>query len=93
MRVSEVLMSALPERPDHAVVADLEVDAAEWSGRWAGDDGAGAGFEVAFVAGAVPALLVGFVVDDAAEVGALLAERDDLGVGEAQEDRGVASPG
>ena len=50
---------------------------------------AGAGFEVALVARAVPALLVGLVVDDAAEMGALLAERDDLGVGQADEDRGV----
>ncbi len=50
---------------------------------------AGAGVEVAFVARAVPAVLVGLVVDDAAEVGALLAERHDLAVGDAQQDRRV----
>ena len=45
--------------------------------------------EVAFVAGAVPPVLVGFEVDDAAEVGALLAERHHVAVGEAEQDRRV----
>ncbi len=50
--------------------------------------------EVAFVAGAVPALLVGLVVDDAAEVGALLAERDDVVVGRVgASTAGSSSPG
>ncbi len=81
------------ERPDGSVVADFEVDPAEWSGRGAGDDGAGSRFEVPFVAGAVPALLVGLVVDDAAEVGALLAERDDVGVAELTKIAGSSPPG
>ena len=48
------------------------------------------GVEVALVARAVPAVRVGLVVDDAAEVRALLAERDHLPVGDAQQDRRVA---
>ena len=40
----------------------------------------------------MPALLGFLEVDDAAEVGALLAERDDLGVGQADEDRRVIVP-
>ena len=81
------------ERPDHAVVADLEIDAAQWPGGWSGDHGAGAGFEVAFVTRAVPAPLLGLVVDDAAEVGAFLAERDDVVVGQPYEDRRVVRAG
>ena len=62
------------------------MDASQRARGWPGDDGPGAGVEVAFVAGAVPPVLVGLEVDDAAEVGALLAEGDDVAIAGSQQD-------
>ena len=82
-----------PQRPDLTVVADLDVDPAERSRRRARQHGTGAGVEAAFVARAVPSLLFGLVVDDAPEVGALLAERDDLPIVGSESTAGSRSAG
>jgi hypothetical protein len=86
---SDVLTPSPPERPDHAVVAHLDIDTAERTRRRTGDDLARLGVEVPFVTRAVPAAFVGLVEDDATEMRALLTERNDVGLGEAQKDRRV----
>ncbi len=58
-----------------------------------GLDGAVAGVEEPFVAGAVQLGGVGFVVDDAAQMGALLGEGSKLATGEVDEDGGVGVGG
>ena len=77
------------EGPDHTVVSCLDIDAAEWPQRRARDHVAGLGVEVALVTGAVPTMCFGFVVDDASQVGAFLAERHDVGVADAEQYGGV----
>ena len=51
------------------------------------------GVEVALVAGALHLAAVGLVVDDAAEVGALLAEGPQLAAGQVHEDGRVGAVG
>ena len=71
----------------------LDVDAAERALRRAGQHLAGGGVEVALVAGALHLAGLGLVVDDAAEVGALLAEGPQLAAGQVHEDRRVGAGG
>src|SRR5690606_38129160 len=75
----------------HRAVADLDVDAAQGPLRGTGAHVAGGGVEEALVAGALELTGVGLVVDDAAEVGALLREGPQLPPGEVHEDGRVGA--